>query len=379
MTAVNQNLANLKSDGSKIRVIQWGLGNVGHHSLRAILERPELELVGLRVYNPAKIGKDAGDFFPGGKKIGVIATDDSNALIALDADVVLYYGFGTTLGDLGPSTEELAHLLESGKNVIASAVDLFHYLKPGLAPKNVKPWMEPRLQEACRKGNTTLYNSGMTPGFALDLWPIFMTKLSRKVDALRITEVVTMWEYKSEMMPIMGFGLPPDYPVKMYGMFEDVHNAPYIAPLHMIADALGAELDDVTVEKDLATHDEDLQAPSGIYKAGTVVAIRFQFIGWVKGTKLVTIECVWRMNEKVAPHFPQGHCRWILEVDGDPNIRASMDLSTEMDAKRPTSLTVAMNCLNALPQVMLAPAGIVNHLTLPLVAGRATTTLNNPQ
>ena len=42
------------------RVIQWGTGNVGRHALRAILGRPNLELVGLRVYNPEKGGKDAG-------------------------------------------------------------------------------------------------------------------------------------------------------------------------------------------------------------------------------------------------------------------------------------------------------------------------------
>ena len=43
------------------RVIQWGTGNVGTHALRAIIERDDLELVGLRVYSPDKVGKDAGE------------------------------------------------------------------------------------------------------------------------------------------------------------------------------------------------------------------------------------------------------------------------------------------------------------------------------
>ena len=43
------------------RIIQWGTGNVGKHALRTIVERPDFELVGLRVYNPDKVGKDAGD------------------------------------------------------------------------------------------------------------------------------------------------------------------------------------------------------------------------------------------------------------------------------------------------------------------------------
>ena len=42
------------------RVIQWGTGNVGTHALRTILGRPALELVGLRVYNPDKVGDRRG-------------------------------------------------------------------------------------------------------------------------------------------------------------------------------------------------------------------------------------------------------------------------------------------------------------------------------
>ena len=42
------------------RVIQWGTGNVGFHSLRHIIRHPDLELVGVHAHSPAKIGNDAG-------------------------------------------------------------------------------------------------------------------------------------------------------------------------------------------------------------------------------------------------------------------------------------------------------------------------------
>jgi 4-hydroxy-tetrahydrodipicolinate reductase len=215
----------------------------------------------------------------------------------------------------------------------------------------------------------------MTPGFALDLWPITLTRVSRRVDALRVTEVVNMRDYKSSMMAFMGFGLPSDAPVPMYALFEDAPNSPYAATLHMVADALGAELDNITYEREVATAPKAMTAPSGYYAAGTVVATRFRFIGWVAGKPFVTIEYVWRVDEAVAPDWPIGHCVWRLEIDGEPSIRSSMELATEMDAKRPTSLTVAMHSLNAVPAVVRAPPGIVNHLTLPLVAGRSATSL----
>ena len=46
---------------STTRVVQWATGAVGLAQLREIVDRPDLELVGLFVYDPAKVGVDAGD------------------------------------------------------------------------------------------------------------------------------------------------------------------------------------------------------------------------------------------------------------------------------------------------------------------------------
>ncbi len=45
---------------TKTRVVQWATGAVGLAQLREVVDRPDLELVGLFVYDPAKVGVDAG-------------------------------------------------------------------------------------------------------------------------------------------------------------------------------------------------------------------------------------------------------------------------------------------------------------------------------
>jgi 2,4-diaminopentanoate dehydrogenase len=351
------------------RVVQWGTGNVGRHSLRGILERPELELAALRVYNKAKVGVDAGTML-GHTQVGIAATDDAKTILGAEADVVMYNALGTTLVSLDGPVEDIARLLETGKNVIASAVDLLLYVKPGVAPAHMTPAVIERLKTACEVGGSTFYCAGMTPGFALDLWPITMTRVSRRVDQLRVTEVVNLRDYQSSTMEFMGFGLRPDAPVGMYALFEDTENSPYAATLHLIADALGCALEEVTYERELATTPVDLDLPSGHYAAGTVVATKFHFIGISAGKPFVTIEYVWRVTDDVAPDWPTGHCTWILDIEGDPRIHTQMTLSTETDAKRPTSLTVAMHGLNAIPAVVAAAPGLANHLTLPVFGGR---------
>src|SRR6185437_15409700 len=86
------------------RIIQWGTGSVGTHALRTIIERPDFELAGVRVYNPDKVGRDAGDL-AGTDPTGVLATDDVDAILAVDADCVCYSPLGGSM-DGGRSAVE---------------------------------------------------------------------------------------------------------------------------------------------------------------------------------------------------------------------------------------------------------------------------------
>ena len=67
------------------RVIQFSTGNVGLHALRTIIDRPDLELIGVHASSPDKIGRDAAELAGRQNPTGVIATDDVDALIALGA------------------------------------------------------------------------------------------------------------------------------------------------------------------------------------------------------------------------------------------------------------------------------------------------------
>ena len=67
------------------RVVQWSTGNVGRHALAGIDAHPELDLVGVFVSNPDKVGRDAGDLAGLGRTLGVTASGDFDALLALNA------------------------------------------------------------------------------------------------------------------------------------------------------------------------------------------------------------------------------------------------------------------------------------------------------
>ena len=145
----------------------------------------------------------------------------------------------------------------------------------------------------------------------------------------------------------------------------------------MITDAMGVTIDRVTYERQVEVAPQEITVPSGVFPAGSVVGIRFKFVGWVDGEAFVTLDFVWRAADGVAPEWPAGHFAWQIEIDGDPTIRTAVELATETDSKRPTSLTVAMSCVNALPVVVSAAPGILNPLALPPVAGRGARSLRS--
>ncbi|MCJ7670551.1 MAG: dihydrodipicolinate reductase, partial [Acidimicrobiia bacterium] len=67
------------------RVVQWATGNIGTKSLRAVIDHPGLELVGLHVHSADKVGKDAGELCGAGTT-GVVATSSIDEILALRAD-----------------------------------------------------------------------------------------------------------------------------------------------------------------------------------------------------------------------------------------------------------------------------------------------------
>src|SRR5512143_1725180 len=92
------------------RVIQWATGGVGRAAIQGVVSHPELELVGCWVHGRRKAGRDAGEI-AGIGPIGVTATNDVDAVLAIEADCVLY-------SPLIAQTDEVERILRSGKNVV---------------------------------------------------------------------------------------------------------------------------------------------------------------------------------------------------------------------------------------------------------------------
>jgi len=352
-----------KKDSNKLRVIQWSTGNVGTFALRQIIAHPELELVGLWVHSESKAGKDATSLCGLSEKTGVLATNDVEAMLALDADCVCY----TAAGDMRPgeAVKDMARLLSSGKNVVSSSVvGLVH-------PKTLNPAFTTELEDGCREGGTSFYSSGIDPGFANDVLPLVLSGLSEHWSEIRIQEIINYATYDQPevLMAGMGFGgsLDETPVLLMPGTLTFVWGG----VIRVLAEGLGLEIEEIREVHERRAAEKPIQLlGEHTIEKGTTAAMRFEIQGIVGGKPAVVVEHVTRMDDDLAPDWPRGN-GYVLTIEGMPRMRLEWEFEDENgDHAVGGVVLTGTRLVNAIPAVCAARPGLLSALDLPLVTGK---------
>ena len=349
------------------RVIQFSTGNVGIHALRSLIQRPELELVGVHAHGPAKVGVDAGQLCGLGVTTGVVATDDLEALIALQADCVVY----TTQAETRPADAiaELVRFLESGTNVVSTSLVWLVY------PPHADRWMVDPLRAACERGGTTMYVNGIDPGFSGDLLPLAVMSLCETVESVHVQEIVDYGSYDDAEFTgaSFGFGAAPDDDPPMI-FLPGVLTSIWGGPLRLLADELGVQVEEIRETHDTWLATETIHCTMMTVPAGRVGAVRFAVEGIVSGRPAIVMEHVNRLTASSAPDWPRppegkpGVHR--VTVHGSPgvvvNVHVGGDGAEEIDHNIAGVIATAAKVVNAIPAVCAAEPGLVSLRDLPV-------------
>ncbi|MFQ5514059.1 MAG: hypothetical protein ACE5FG_06425 [Myxococcota bacterium] len=345
------------------KVIQWATGHVGIHALRGIARHPDLELVGLWVSSEAKEGRDAGELC-GIETTGVRAVRDAEALLRLDADCVSY--MAATDFRLGDAIDDMCRILASGKNLVTTS------FVPLVYPLAAFPALTQRLEAACHEGGTSLFCTGIDPGFSPDALPIFLSSLSERIDSIRAQEIFNYATYDQPetLFDVMGFGRPPGDSVPL--LQPGALRTAWGPSVQMVADALAVPLDEIRDSHEIALADSDFEIPCGKIEAGTMAGLRFEVQGIVGEQPRIVVEHVTRLRDDVAPHWPQGKGPGLYRVtlEGVPSLRCELEVGfASEDHNIDGCAATAMRAVNAIPAVCAAEPGLKSCLDLPGIRG----------
>jgi hypothetical protein len=351
-----------------LRVIQWSTGNAGRKALRGILRHPDLELVGVHAHSPEKVGRDAAELCDWKAPTGIVATDDADALLALDADCVCYTAQGETR--IRETIDELCRILASGKNVVNTAIVSLVY------PPFASPKLRSRLDAACAEGRTTFLTSGFDPGWSGDILPLALAACCERVDSVRVSELMDYSTYEDPNFTgvYFGFGRPLDFAAPM--LQPGVLRGGWGGMVVMVADALGWKLDEIREEHERLPAPETFETAMGKIEEGTCAAVRFEVQGIVDGRPAIVAAHVNRLRGDVGPDWDrlsgEKKSGYKIEVKGSPSFTCEIEPVGEDGDHNTAGITgTAMRVVNAIPVVCAAAPGVVSILDLPIFTARA--------
>jgi 4-hydroxy-tetrahydrodipicolinate reductase len=346
----------------KYKVIQWATGVVGSSALRGVVRHPRLELAGVKVYSDDKAGQDAGDI-AGIEPTGIIATQDIDEILAIDADCVLYC-------PLPWSQDEICMLLEAGRHVITPCPYWFPFIQ--------SPDVAKAISAACEKGGVNFHASGCNPGGIAERFPLTFTGWCNRIDRITMTECGDCRTYSSEgvMRELMNLGKTPSE-AKNNPLKAMLAKAWY-EPIDMIAAGLGSEIVEYEAKHDFSLANQPIETAVGIIEEGTIALNHYQHIGRTReGTEIIQ-EQIWyvddieqtRLQKKM--HIPR-ESGWRIAIEGDVNLNIDIDFPpglTQDERVAQGLSTTAFHVVNAVPLVCEAPdPGMKTFLDLPMITG----------
>ena len=346
------------------RVVQWTTGNVGKSSVAAIAKNPNLELIGCFAWSDDKVGRDVGEL-AGIDPLGVTATNDVDALLALKPDAVVY-------NPMWIDVDELVRILEAGVNVVASA--------SFITGRNLGEGRD-KLIDACRRGGSTLFGSGVSPGFA-ELLAIVAGTACDRIDKVTIAESAdtTLYDSPDTERPV-GFGTAIDDP--NLAPMAARGTAVFAEAVQLIADALGIELDDITCVSEYAQTTEDLPMASWTIPAGHVAGVFASWQGIVNGKTVIDINVRWKKGQALDPDWQLDGDGWKITIDGRPTVNMSVGFLPPQDMIESATtiedffvlghIMTALPPIHAIPAVVAAAPGIATYNDLPLPMPRGVT------
>ncbi|MFI6041776.1 diacylglycerol kinase [Nocardia sp. NPDC051321] len=349
----------------KYRVVQWSTGNVGRWALRSILARPELDLVGVWVSSAAKSGRDAGELAGLQQEVGIAATTDADALLALKPDCIVY----TAMADdrLMEAVADLRRFLRAGINVVSSGPIFLQY-PHGTLPADA---VDELVADAIA-GRASLWVNGIDPGWANDWLPLLLTSACTRVDRITCSEVMdySTIEDSKIIFEVMGFGGALDeLPMLLQPGILTLAWGPVVRQL---ADALDVRLDSVDQRFERIAAPETFDVGGHTIRAGTAAALRFQVTGMRDGRSLIVVDHVMRLRSDLAPDWPQptGKGCYRVQLEGVPNYTLDLGLDCDGDPGAALLAGTAARLVSAIGAVVEAAPGLLTPLDLPLTTGR---------
>ena len=328
---------------NSIKVVLYGIGEVGSRIGRHLLEKEGVQIVGAIDIDKEKVGKDLGEVLKINRKLGIIVSNNASEVVSKTKPHVVIHATTSYLQDVYP---QLLRVIEHGANVISTCEELAY-------PYIVNKELAERLDKLARAKNVTVLGTGINPGFLMDTLVITLTAVCQKIERIKVRRVMNASKRRVPFQKKIGAGLSPEeFKEKIQNKVITGHVG-LEQSIALIADALAWELDEIKVEPVkpvIAEHPVESDAIK--VEAGMVAGLKQTAHGIKDYEPLITLEFLAYIGAEEEYDS--------IQIEGIPPVNQKISPCIHGDYG-----TVAI-IVNSIPKVINAPSGLLTMKDLPV-------------
>jgi 4-hydroxy-tetrahydrodipicolinate reductase len=323
-------------------LVQVGLGSLGRQIVRFAAERNSLRLVAAVDPAPQILGQDVGELC-GLKPLRVRAAKDlESALGRRKADVAVV----ATVSDIDGIEPQIRELARAGLDIVSTCEELSFAWETA-------PTAARRIDAVCRKHGVTCLATGVNPGFLMDFFPLVLTGICQRVDAVHVRRVQDASRRRLSFQEKIGAGLNL-VEFRQKAAQGRLRHVGLTESMDMIAHRIGWKLSRTTETLEPVVADNPIRTEQLEVAAGCVRGVEQVARAYVGDRLVITLE----FRAAIGEPEPLDS----VEVTGEPTFRAVIPGGVNGDVA-----TCAI-VLNAIRDVVAAPAGLKTMVDLPAVA-----------
>ncbi len=327
----------------RIKLVQVGLGPIGIAAVAEAMRRRNLDLLGGIDVDPALEGKDVGVLVGGEPSGRVVRSDLPSALAEWKPQAAVL----TTVSQVERLASTVETLVSRGVNVVSSSEEL-------LVAARRAPEAAARLDRLAKETGVSVVAAGVNPGFMMDLLPVFLTAMCRRVEKVQVWRCQDAGKRRVSLQRKVGAGLSAE--AFRAGEAEGwIGHKGLQESLALLCEGLGWQPErlEETLEPILA--DIPLKTKFAQIAPGDVAGVHHIGRAW-KGTRLLA-ELDLRMYVGAERSYDR------VCIEGDPPIDVTVEGGIPGDGATVAAL------LNAVPLVVHATPGLLSPLSLPIPRG----------
>ncbi|WP_026475786.1 2,4-diaminopentanoate dehydrogenase [Alkaliphilus transvaalensis] len=331
-----------------IKVIIWGFGAMGSGMAKMLLQKKGVEIVGVCDRNEARVGKDMYDVLGierGNRKPVIINSNIEEVLTERSCDVCITATDSFTKA----AFPRIKYCLEQKVNVVSTAEEMAY-------PQAQNPELAAELDRIAKENGVTVLGTGINPGLIMDLLVVCLTGCMTDVEHIEAKRVNSLSPFGHTVMEEQGVGMKVDEFNRRCEEGTMAGHVGFAESIQMIADAIGWKVDKFEQQMKPIVTTVDRKSPHGFAAAGDVAGVNMTGQGYVDGE--VKINMI--HPQQIEPEMEGTFTGDYINIKGTPEVNMSIKPEVEGGLG-----TIAM-CVNMIPHVINARAGLKTMLDLPV-------------